>query len=109
MVARIETRRKEGDWTFECNVMPGSSRGISAPLMDGGEEVIAVMCDEEDRTTTVTWLKEGDFEIRGDDRVDFFKEPDVTLRLGDPHFVVSILSQLNSDMVEVRVSHQAKF
>ncbi|MDO8269116.1 MAG: hypothetical protein Q7T54_00405, partial [Candidatus Levybacteria bacterium] len=64
---------------------------------------------DKDETTTVARLKEGEFEINEDGCVDIFKEPEVTLKLGDPHFVTSIQSQLNSDRIDVRISHQDKF
>lgn len=109
MVARIEIKPEGKDWTFERNVMPGTSCGISDPLMDGGEEIIAVICDENDEKTTIARIQAVDYIINGEGCVDILKPPDVTLRLGDPHYITSIQSQLNSDRIELRISHQDKF
>lgn len=110
MVSRIEIRPKGCDWTFERSIMAGDSCGISNPLMDGGEEIIAVVCDENDLTTTVTRLFEGEYyEDSETGEICFTKEPVTVLKVGDPHYVTDIQSQLNSDKIGLRISHQNIF
>ncbi len=110
MVSRIEIRPEGCDWTFERGIMAGESCGISNPLMDGGEELIVVICDENDLTTTVTRLFEDEFfEDSKTGEICFEKDPVAVLKLGDPHYITSIQSQLNSDKIGLRISHQNVF
>lgn len=109
MVSRIEVRLPGQDWTFARNIMPGSSGGISDPLMDGGEDIISVACDELDESTLVTRLKQDDYVLSETGTVCILKSPDVVLRLGDPHYITTVQSQVNSDRLGLRISHQKSF
>lgn len=110
MVSRIEIKPEGCDWIFDRGIMAGESCGISNPLMDGGVELIVVRCDENDLTTTVTRLFEEEyFEDRETGEICFTKDPIAVLKLGDPHYVTSVQSQLNSDNIDLRISHQKVF
>lgn len=111
MVSRIEIRPKGGDWTFERNLMPGNSCGIADPLMDGGEEIISVSCDEHDAATSITRLKAGDFyeDPQSGEVCILKKDADFVLRLGDPPYETLIQSQINSDKIGLRIAHRDVF
>ncbi len=109
MVARIEVKPTGEEWIFERNVMPGTSEGLHDPLLDGGEEIIVVVCDKNDEFTLVSRIKDGEYVISDDESVDIFKEPDVTLRLGDPHYLTTVQSIASNDRIEVRIPHQDIF
>lgn len=110
MVSRIEIKPEGCDWIFDRGIMAGDSGCISNPLMNGGEELIVVKCDESDLSTTVTRLFEGEFyEDSKSGEFCFAKDPVAVLKLGDPYYVTNIQSQLNSKKIGLRISHQKVF
>ena len=106
MVARIEASHGNDIWHFSKNVFPGEPVKLVSLLPDGGKQVFAINCSDDDNYTRIFDVEEGVIGKDGE-TIDHYVEL-ATLRLGDPYFLGRVYSKPLEREIDFRISHQIK-